>query len=718
MNSRVYIAICTLFITVLSISVECQTAGSLDTSFGVLGKVTTSIGTNLNSGARAVAVQPDGKIVATGYSMIGTDPNTRNQDFAITRYNADGSLDITFGGTGIVTTDLTGFPDIAFAVAIQADGKIVVAGQASIDPNVAQLAFGVVRYNANGSLDTTFGGGDGIVLTGSYHRPSSVALQSDGKIVVAGQSKVSLQASQDFTVARYNTDGTLDTTFDNDGVVTTPMSSADDFRAIVIQPDGKIVAAGQALFATYDIVVVRYHPDGSLDASFDTDGKVITPIGTSTEEASAVTLQRNGKIVVAGGTVAGAIRHSTVLRYNSNGSLDTTFDGDGIVVTSTDANFVSNAFFAVAAQANGKIVAAGFAGGVGKAVRYKTNGALDSIGSFRWGTTGIVTSTISFASAITMQPNGKVIIAGYQNFGSSNNQDNRFTLERYHGDRAANFDYDRDGMADVSVYRPSEGNWYVLGSAEGSVTSFHWGISSDEIASADYDGDLKTDFAVWRSGPAAYLWILNSFDQTVRLEQFGQSGDDPSIVGDYDGDGKADPAVYRPGAAPGQQSYFYYRGSLNNPSGNTTYIPWGTNGDVAARGDYSGDGRLDPTVFRPSNSVWYSLNFVDNTNSAIKWGLSTDKPVPADYDADGRTDRAVFRNGTWFVLQSGSGLTQYAFWGISTDIPVPADYDGDGSADPAVYRDGIWHIQQSTAGNSTTWFGLSTDTPSPSAYLP
>ena len=691
-------------------------AGSLDPTFGLSGKATTSIGTNLNSGARAVALQADGKIVAAGYSMIGSDPNTRNEDFAIARYNPDGSLDTTLGGTGTVTTDITGFTDVAWAVAIQSDGKIVVAGQADVDPNVAQRAFAVVRYNTNGSLDTSFGGGDGIVITGTYHRASSVAIQSDGKIVVAGQSKENAMAPNYFTVARYNPDGSPDGTFDGDGILTTPMNTADDFRAITVQPDGKIIAAGQSNFATYDIVLVRYNSDGSLDGTFDADGKVVTQIGISTDAANGVTLQRDGKIVVTGASVTGVTQHSAILRYNTNGSLDSTFDGDGIVVTTTDANFAGDAFFAAAVQHNGKIVAAGFAGGVGKVVRYTKAGALDSAGAFRWGTTGIVTSTFTFAQAIAIQPNGRVIIAGYQNFGSANNPDYRFALERYKSDSAADFDFDRDGSGDVSIFRPSEGKWYVLGSWDSSIFGARWGVSTDEIAAADYDGDLRTDYAVWRPSASAILYVLNSSDATLRIEQFGQTGDDPSIVADYDGDGKADPAVYR-NAPAGQQSYFYYRGSSNNPSGSITFVPWGTGGDIAARGDYNGDGRFDPTVFRPGSGTWYSLNLINSSSTATQWGLSTDRLVPADYTGDGKTDIAVFRNGTWFIKES-DGAAQYAFWGLSTDVPVPSDYDGDNRADIAVYRNGTWYLRQSTAGDRVISFGLATDIPTQSGYMP
>ena len=126
----------------------------------------------------------------------------------------------------------------------------------------------------------------------------------------------------------------------------------------------------------------------------------------------------------------------------------------------------------------------------------------------------------------------------------------------------------------------------------------------------------------------------------------------------------------------------------------------------------------DLAAVGPSSGTWYSRNLVSNTHTTTKWGLSTDALVPADYDADGRTDLAIFRNGIWFILQSTTGLAQYAHWGISTDRPVPADYDGDGRADVAVYRDGVWYIQQSTGGNRTVWFGLPSDIPTPSAYMP
>jgi hypothetical protein len=166
-------------------------------------------------------------------------------------------------------------------------------------------------------------------------------------------------------------------------------------------------------------------------------------------------------------------------------------------------------------------------------------------------------------------------------------------------------DFDGDGKADASVFRASDQNWYINRSTAG-LAVIQWGIATDKLTPADFDGDDKADIAVWRAGApnVASFYILQSSTNTVRIELFGQTGDDPMVIGDWDGDGKADPSVYR-NSAVGSQSYFYYRGSLNNPNGNVTYVPFGTAGDVAMRGDFDGDGKIDAAVFRPSTSIWY-----------------------------------------------------------------------------------------------------------------
>src|SRR6266511_1903342 len=269
--------------------------GDLDTSFGTGGKVVTDFGAG-NDYAAAVAIQPNGKIVAGGDAQIGS-----TLGFAVARYNANGSLDSSFGTGGKVTTGFGGSQGAWIdGIALQKDGKIVAAGQGR---SGTTAAFGLARYNANGSLDTSFGSG-GLVATtfGTGNtRVNGIALQPDGKIVTAGFDKNATEF--EFALARYNADGSLDTSFGTGGKVTTDFGSGIDVAwAVAVQPDGKIVAAGYA-FATghpYLIALARYNPDGSLDTSFGLGGKVVTVWGGHDDYITGIALQADGKIVGVG----------------------------------------------------------------------------------------------------------------------------------------------------------------------------------------------------------------------------------------------------------------------------------------------------------------------------------------------------------------------------------------------------------------------------------
>ena len=329
-------------------------AGDLDPSFGLDGKVLTDFGAFSNDEAFAVVLQPDGKIVAAGTGTPGA-----TSDFALARYEEDGELDPGFGSGGRVSTDLeTG--EIAFAVALQSDGKIVAAGFISGDD------FALVRYNVDGSLDSSFGSG-GKVLTDfqTVDEAFAVALQPDGKIVAGGFSDPG--ANTDFALARYNVDGSLDSSFGSGGKVLTDLGamSSDRIRAVAVQPDGKIVAAGISnARGSSDFAVVRYRKDGSLDRRFGSGGRVLTDLGSSSSDAAhGVALRPGGRIVVAGVSDAGGSSDFAVVRYRRDGSLDRRFGSGGRVLTDLGSSS-SDGANGVALQPDGRIVAAGISNAV------------------------------------------------------------------------------------------------------------------------------------------------------------------------------------------------------------------------------------------------------------------------------------------------------------------------------------------------------------------
>jgi uncharacterized delta-60 repeat protein len=396
------------------------------TGFGD-GKVITDIGDS-NDGGTSVTLQADGKILVAGASSY---------EFAIVRYNTDGSLDVAFDGDGKVTTDIGTGIDIGRSVTVQSNGKILVAGEAwtvgSGNPE-----FALARYNTDGSLDTSFDG-DGKVTTAigaSYNYGQDVAVQADGKILVAGFSWIS---DGDFALVRYNVNGSLDTSFDGDGKLTTAIGNGADYGySLTVQADGKILVAGASLVFDYDdFALVRYNADGSLDTSFDVDGKLVTAIGSSDDIGRSVTMQADGKILVAGSSVISGHNNFALVRYNTDGSLDSGFDGDGKLTTAIGSG--EDIAYSVAIQADGKILVVGSSSGMFALARYNTNGSLDT--SFDGD--GKLTTAIGYGSSgaqgVTVQADGKIVVAGWSSDGSKDD----FALVRYNANGSLDTSFDR-----------------------------------------------------------------------------------------------------------------------------------------------------------------------------------------------------------------------------------------------------------------------------------
>jgi len=695
--------------------------GDLDTSFGTGGIVNETFG-NFSSRHNSVVIQPDGKIIVAGNALAANFTN----DFSLVRYNPNGTPDNSFGTNGKLYADVGGRNDIVPIILLQPDGKIVLVGQSrnAQDRNTISI----FRFNADGTTDSSFGT-NGVALsafTTSGTRgdtPGDAVLQPDGKIVVTGAWQGTA-----FCVGRFNADGSVDNNFGTSGnlCATTSPAGTGLLNSIALQTDGKIVVAGE--FATsftspFNFIVFRFNQNGTQDASFDGDGYVITDFDSSYDEARSVHVLADGKILAVGrsGINAGTLYHFGLARYNANGTLDTSFDGDGKAVAFPD-NTAGSEDYSSVLMANGKIVVGRYrrqaSPGIsteGQIARFNTDGSVDT----SFGSNGqIINSALKEIWDLALQADGKIVAVGW-------NQNNfsitaRFLNTDSSAPPVANpalkiADFDGDGRTDAAVFR--NGTWFINPSTAPSLApqgfyGIQFGLATDRLAPADYDGDGKTDVAVWRESEQNF-YILNSSNSSVRVENFGLTGD-VLTVGDWDGDGKADLSTFRNGA----QSYFFYRGSLNNPSGNVTYLPWGIAGDKPVRGDFDGDRKMDLAVFRASNQTWYISQSSDNQTIYRNFGLATDKFVSGDFDGDGKTDISVFRDGVWYILQSSNNQVRYEYWGLNTDVLAAGDYDGDGKTDVAIWRSGLYYIlNSSNSVVSYQNFGTSGDSVIASAFV-
>lgn len=366
-------------------------------------RILTQVSTG-DDAARAVAVQPDGKIVVAGEFFNGT-----NTDILLARYTASGALDAAFGVGGFAKYINASGDDVAHALKLQADGKIVVAGELS---NGTDSDIAVLRFNSNGSLDATFDS-DGVAIYDGGHGADAaraLAIQADNQIVVVGE--IASGTDADFGILRFTSAGGLDSAFGTGGFVSKDFGNGDD-RAVgvAIQADGKLVVGGTAFSGAHSsFAVVRYLADGTIDSNFGTAGSVTTAIGTGDSTATDVKLQGDERILVAGKSSNGTTSDFALVRYTSVGVLDTTFGTSGKLTTSlSTGDDIANA---ISIQPDGKILLGGSAGSDFAFARYTTNGVLDTT----FNGTGMQIKNISSGNdsvfALTLQTDGKVVAAG------------------------------------------------------------------------------------------------------------------------------------------------------------------------------------------------------------------------------------------------------------------------------------------------------------------
>ncbi|MBV9957594.1 MAG: hypothetical protein JO360_04200 [Acidobacteria bacterium] len=633
---------------------------------------------------------PDGKILVGGETT-----NSQSDKFALMRLNSDGTLDTSFGSGGIVLTTVN-LSAHGSRLLVQPDGKILLGGYSyRIDTD---YDFTIIRYTADGALDTSFNNTGSVTQTfgSSVDEGYDMGLQPDGKILLVGrtwQIQGMPGVQWDIGVMRFNTDGSLDTTFNGTGkLIFGTASDMEEAHSVLIQPDGKILIGGLQKTTKNDFLLLRLNSNGTLDTSFGSGGSTITTVSPGDNIITSLALQSNGKILAGG--------FGYIARYTPDGVLDPSFGVGGTASTSAENQEIR------VIGGDKFLVAMKFGANAG-VVRYMENGAPDT--NFNGGgAANIFTQGSScIAYSVALQPDNKILLGGVCS------QDvPKFAVFRLQETRTKRFlDFSGDGLTDVSIFRPSNGQWWYSSNIANEIFAGQWGLSTDRPVPADFTGDGRTDVAVFR--PSTGEWfILRSDDGTSYSFTFGTAGDIP-IVADFDGDDKADAGVFRPST-----NEWY----IQKSTGGLMAATFGAPGDKPVPSDYDGDFKTDIAIYRPSTGEWWINQSSDGSIHGFSFGTSTDLPVQGDYTGDNKTDAAVYRpsTGEWFILPSEGGPFFGVHFGTDGDLPTPGNYGGDGRYDLVVYRpsENRWYFQVTGGPFSARYFGATGDQPLPNLFVP
>ena len=624
----------------------------------------------VNGSVNRLEILPNGKIMIVGdFTTVNGVTRVR-----IARLNSDGTLDPSFNANAVTVLGDFQYYATINSMQVLPDGKILIAGSFG-NGSPIEYYKSVIRLNLNGSSDATMTSFPQIKNEDNLYTYVQKAVQlPNGKILMCGQFTLP-NGNQKPNLARYNNNGTYDTTF------MLPMNRA--CTDVAAQPDGKYLIGNYPVIGGGEVLkLTRFNADDGIDTTFNVaSGTNGVPLGFGRIE-----VQSDRKIIGF---------NNNVRQLNSDGSIYKTFP-------TADANG------GIAFQPNGKAFVTSSSSiapfGMSRSLnRFNADGTHDpSTGRFEfYGSPSPIYAKTAAATA-----DGKILIGGSFTEISINNVRTtkpyllRLSLQQAAANRPR-YDFDGDGKDDLAVFRPSESVWYLNRSSAGFFST-QFGLPQDKPVAADYDADGKADIAVFRDG--VWYWLRSS-DSAFTYRICGRAEDIPQPR--YDRNGQASFLVFRPSDGKFYVQPPYGNESVADMRGMPT-LP----GDKPVVADYDGDGIGDLAVFRDGH--WFMVISGSLSLRHYQFGQAGDKPAVGDFDGDGRTDYAVFRpsNGVWYIQKSTEGFTAVQ-WGLADDLLVPADYDGDGKTDVAVYRpsNGAWYQLRSSGSAYVEQYGLANDIP-------